>query len=62
MFARELGLAASRLPDLIMGKHDVRRIDVMDVNGRRFIHQVVLGASLRPRKVTAMEKRCSGDR
>lgn len=60
MFARELGLPLAIVDslDLIMGKHDVRRIDVMDVNGRRFIHQVVLGASSEAlSKVTAMEKR-----
>ena len=60
MFARELGLplGIGESLDLIMGKHDTRRIDVMDVNGRRFIHQVVLGASSEAlSKVTAAEKR-----
>ena len=60
MFARELGLPLAIVDslDLIMGKHDIRRIDVMEVNGRRFIHQVVLGASSEAlSKVTALEKR-----
>lgn len=60
MFARELGLPLIIVDslDLIMGKHDVRRIDVMDVNGRKFIHQVVLGAGSEAlSKITAQEKR-----
>lgn len=60
MFARELGLPLIIVDslDLIMGRHDLRRIDVMDVNGRRFIHQVVLGASSEAlSRITAVEKR-----
>lgn len=63
MFARELGipLSVSGSLDLIMGKHDIRRIDAMEVNGRRFVHQVVLGAGSEAlSRITPEEKRFFG--
>ena len=60
MFARELDIPILVIEslDLIMGEHDIRYVDLMDINGRKFIHQIILGASSEAlSRVTPQEKR-----
>ncbi len=60
MFARELGIpiSISGSLDLIMGERGIRQVDAMEVNGRRFIHQVLLGVGSEAlSRVTSREKR-----
>lgn len=59
MFARELGipLSISASLELIRCRHSIRCIDAMDMNGRRFIHQVVIGVGSEAlSSITPMQK------
>lgn len=63
MLARELQvpLSASSALRLIMGPHALRHIDVMEMGGRRFVYQIVLGPSSEAlSRITPSEKRLLG--
>jgi len=63
MLARELGLPLSTGAALrvILGHHAHRRIDVMEMGGRRFVYQIVIGPSSEAlSRLTSSEKRLMG--